>query len=165
MDDGAMNLELLTLHHAVSTFLAYETELLDSRDFHGWLDLFEEDGVYWVPTSRDQADMKTQVSIMAEDKALLGLRVERLGHPHAYSIEPHPATVHLVGNITVREEDGQIVARSKLIVEELREDRPTRWAGSVTHTLRRRGDGFGIVLKRVDLIQAGGTFTPISIPL
>ncbi|MCC2099038.1 MAG: aromatic-ring-hydroxylating dioxygenase subunit beta [Hyphomicrobiales bacterium] len=160
-----MNLDQMTLHYAVSAFLSYEAELLDSRDFHSWLELFEEDGIYWVPTSRDQADMKNQVSIMAEDKALLGLRVERLGHPRAYSMEPQPATIHLIGNITVREEDGLIFARSKLIVDELRDDRPTRWSGSVTHTLRRREDGFGIVLKRVDLIQAGGTFAAVTIPL
>jgi len=160
-----MSLEQIALHYAVSAFLAYEAELLDARDFGGWLDLFEEDGIYWVPASRDQSDMKNQVSIIAEDKALLGLRVERLGHPRTYSIEPHPATVHLVSNITVREDDGLIVARSKLVVDELREDKAARWGGSVSHTLRRRDDGFGIVLKRVDLIQAGGTFAPVTIPL
>lgn len=156
--------ERLLLHHAVSAFLSYEAALLDNREFGAWHDLFEEDGIYWVPTSADQSDMKGQVSIMLEDKPLLNLRVTRLGHPHAYSVEPHPATTHLIGNVTVSHEDDLIIARSKLMVEELREGKSTRWSGSVTHSLRRRDDGFGIVLKRVDLIQAGDVFTAISIP-
>ena len=160
-----MTLDQLILQHQAAAFLAHEADLLDSRNFNGWLDLFEDDGLYWVPASRDQSDMKGQVSVMLEDKPLLVLRVERLGHPHAYSVEPHPATVHLVGNVTAKEQDDVIVVRSKLIVEELREDHATRWSGSVTHHLRRRESGFGIVLKRVDLIAAGGVFAPISVPL
>ena len=51
------------------------------------------------------------------------------------------------------------------MVSEMRDDRETHFSGSVTHHLRRRPEGFGIVLKRVDLIQAGSTFSLISIPL
>jgi benzoate/toluate 1,2-dioxygenase subunit beta len=160
-----VTIENLLLHHAVSLFLSGEAALLDKRNFRAWLDLFEDDGLYWVPTSADQRDMKEQVSIMLEDKPLLDLRVTRLGHPHAYSIEPHPATTHMTGNVVVDEQGDSIIVRSKLMVEELREGRATRWSGSVKHILRRREDGFGIVLKRVDLVQAGGVLPAISIPL
>lgn len=160
-----MTMDHLLLQHDVAAYLAHEADLLDRREFKAWLDLFEDDGLYWVPSSRNQTDMKGHVSVMLEDKALLALRTERLGHPHAYSVEPHPDTVHLVGNITVQTENDIIIARSKLMVDEMREDRQSRWSGSVTHQLRRRDNGFGIVLKRVDLTHAGNTFTAITIPL
>ena len=160
-----MNLDNVILHHAVSAFLSYEAALLDRREFRAWFDLFEDDGLYWIPSSAEQTDMKNQVSIMLEDKALLNMRVTRLAHPHAYSVEPHPATTHLVGNITVVQEGELVIANSKLIVEELREDVSTRWSGTVQHQLRRRGDGFGIVLKRIDVIQAGGVLPAVTIPL
>lgn len=159
-----MTLEDVLLHRNVSEFLTHEAALLDKREFGAWLELFEADGVYWVPSSADQSDMQSQVSVIAEDKPLLALRVGRLSHPRAYSVEPHPRTTHLVGNISVAANDGIVEVNSKLMVEELREDKATRFSGTVTHQLRHRDDGFGIVLKRVDLIQAGGIFAPISIP-
>ncbi len=155
----------LHLYHDVCAFLAHEADLLDSAAFDAWLNLFEEDGIYWVPSSRDQTDMKTQVSVILEDKPLLRLRIARLTHPHAYAIEPYPATTHLIGNVAVRSQGDTIEARSKLIVDELRDDKPNRLSGTVLHRLRRRGEGFGIALKRVDVIQAGHTFSAISIPL
>jgi benzoate/toluate 1,2-dioxygenase subunit beta len=154
----------IALHHAVSAFLTHEAVLLDDANFSAWLDLFEEDGIYWLPSSRDQTDMQGQISIMLEDKPLLALRTTRLAHPHAHSVTPHPTTTHLVGNISVAVEGDIVIAHSKLMMSELREDRETRLSGAVCHHLRRRGDGFGILLKRVDLIQAGNTFSAISIP-
>ena len=41
-------MESLTLHHQVSNFLAQEAELLDLGYFDRWLDLFADDGIYWI---------------------------------------------------------------------------------------------------------------------
>jgi len=155
----------IELHYRVSRFLAHEADLLDNGDFEDWLNLFAEDGVYWVPTSADQTDMHGQVSIMLEDMPLLILRAARLGHPRAYSVAPPPATVHLVGNVMVKDGADFVTARSKVVVHEVREDVETNLSGSVTHHLIPEGEGFRILLKRVDLIQTGGTFSALSIPV
>ena len=86
-------MESLTLHHQVSNFLAQEAELLDLGYFDRWLDLFADDGIYWIPSASDQTDMEGQVSIILEDVALLKLRVARLSHPRAYAVTPLPATI------------------------------------------------------------------------
>ena len=157
--------ESLTLHHQVSNFLAQEAELLDLGYFDRWLDLFADDGIYWVPSAPDQTDMEGQVSIILEDVALLKLRVARLSHPRAYAVTPSPATVHLVSNIILETVTDKITVRSKLIMNEVRDDISTTLSGKSTHHLIASGDSFKILLKRVDLIQAGGTFNAISIPL
>ncbi|MDG2032358.1 MAG: aromatic-ring-hydroxylating dioxygenase subunit beta [Rhodospirillales bacterium] len=157
--------EALPLHHQVSHFLVQEAELLDLGDFDGWLNLFAEDGIYWIPSASDQTDMQGQVSILLEDVPLLKLRVARLSHPRAYAVSPSPATVHLVGNITVETGTDDITVRSKLIVNEVRDDVSSSLSGTATHQLVASGDSFKIRLKRVDLIQAGGTFNALSIPL
>ena len=153
------------LHRQISNFLAREAELLDGGNFEGWLDLFAENGIYWIPSERDQTDMQGQVSIMIEDVPLLKLRVARLSHPRAYSVSPPPATAHLVSNILVEINEEDIKVRSKLIVSEFRDDVNTILSGSATHQLIARDRSFKILLKRVDLIQAGGTFNGLSIPL
>ena len=154
-----------SLHHQVSYFLACEAELLDLGDFEGWLDLFADNGIYWVPSSSDQTDMQGQVSIMYEDVPLLKIRVARLSHPRAYSVSPPPTTVHLVSNIMVQNSQENITVRSKFIVNEFRDDINTNFSGSAMHQLIPHENSFKILLKRVDLVQAGGIFNGLSIPL
>ena len=43
-----------------------------------WLELFTEDGHYWMPLAHGQTDTKLHASLMYEDKLLLKIRVERL---------------------------------------------------------------------------------------
>ena len=65
-----MNAEVL-LQNNVQAFLMYEADLLDRGLFGEGVDLFDEDGIYWVPSSPSQEDMRGQVSIILEDKELL----------------------------------------------------------------------------------------------
>ncbi len=39
---------------AIEAFLVHEARLLDERRFEDWLDLFTDDGWYWVPIEPDQ---------------------------------------------------------------------------------------------------------------
>ena len=50
--------------------------MLDELRFEDWLDLYTEDGHYWMP------DAKLHASLMYEDKLLLRVRVERLAGQH-----------------------------------------------------------------------------------
>ncbi|MFP6713469.1 MAG: aromatic-ring-hydroxylating dioxygenase subunit beta [Rhodospirillales bacterium] len=155
----------MSLTQEVSSFLTHEADFLDRGDFEAWLELYEDDALYWIPSSPDQTDMKGQVSIMLEDRPLLKLRVRRLSHPRAYAVTPRPATIHLIGNVSAREEGDLVMVSSKLIMTQVRDNIETSLSGVVSHHLSRSENGFGIKLKRVDLIQAGGTFSAISVPL
>jgi len=160
--DDSMSTSLIL---KVAEFLAHEADLLDSGKFDEWLNLFDLDAIYWIPTSSDQTDMKGQVSIILEDVPLLKLRIQRLSHPRAYSVTPPPETVHLIGNVTVAKQNKTIITNSKLIVTEAREDLENRFTGSVTHELRPLKGGFRIKSKRIDLLQSGGSISVISVPL
>ncbi len=165
-DDALQGMLLL---HRVQSFLVEEANLLDAGEFEKWHGLFAENGVYWIPSSAAQKDMHSQVSIVLEDKALLGVRIARLGHPQAYSLEPPPHTLHLTGNVRVLETpNGQTeisVVKSGLVMTMFRDERSVELAAHVTHHLRPSGDTFEIVLKRVDLLQCGGALPVITIPL
>ena len=115
----------------------------------------------------DQIDMEGQVSIIFGGRGTFEtLAGPWLSHPRAYAVTPSPATVHLVSNIILESVTDKITVRSKLIMNEVRDDiSSTTLSGKSTHHLIASGDSFKILLKRVDLIQAGGTFNAISIPL
>ncbi len=152
---------------AVERFLIREAALLDAGDFGGWLDLFAEDGLYWIPAEPGQTDPLGTVSIVYEDKPILAMRVERLGHPRVYAAEPRPRTMHMVGNVVAEAgENGEIVATSTLIVTSYREGPTVLHSGRARHRLvPGSGGDFLIREKRVDLIDCDGVHGPIIVPL
>ena len=150
----------------VSRFLFHEADLLDRREYNMWLDLFDNDGIYWLPSSIDQTDMKRQVSIILEDKPILKIRIDRLNNPQAQAVVPQRGMVHFISNIWVEEtmEDDNIISvHSSIMLSEGTENGERLMTGRMTHHLRCSGDEFYIKLKRVDLVRMGGVYDPINI--
>jgi 3-phenylpropionate/cinnamic acid dioxygenase small subunit len=153
---------------AFEAFLFEEARLLDTRRFRDWMALFAEDGTYWVPATADQRSPFDQVSLFYDDRDLMKTRVERLEHPRIHIQTPPSRTAHLVGNVIVDEADdakGHYVVSSTVIMVEYRDDQQRMFAGRQIHTLRRNGDGFCIVQKRVDLINCDSAFEAMAVPI
>jgi benzoate/toluate 1,2-dioxygenase beta subunit len=95
-------------------------------------------------------------------------RVERLEHPRIHVQTPPSRTAHLIGNVVVEETDqanGEYVVGSTLIMVEYRDETQRLFAGRQRHHLRRDGDTFRIVQKRVDLINCDGAFEAMAVPI
>jgi benzoate/toluate 1,2-dioxygenase beta subunit len=143
----------------VEQFLYRQAELLDGKEWQGFIDLFTTDGVYWMPASPEQITWDGVPSIFAEDRNLMTVRMKRLTHPHAWSQAPLWGTNHLVGNVMIESEsDGELVVRSRFHMMEFRRDASRHFAGSYRHRLRRTGDGLRIALQRVDMVNAQGPY-------
>ena len=52
-------------------FVLHEARLLDELRVDDWLQLFADDGFYWMPLERGQTDARLHSSLMYEDKMLL----------------------------------------------------------------------------------------------
>jgi 3-phenylpropionate/cinnamic acid dioxygenase small subunit len=149
-------------------FLFEEARLLDMRRFRDWMALFDEDGTYWVPATADQQSPFNQVSLFYDDRDLMKTRIDRLEHPRIHIQTPPSRTAHLVGNAIVDEADdakGHYVVSSTVIMIEYRDDQQRIFAGRQIHTLRRTGDGFSIVQKRVNLINCDSAFEAMAVPI
>ena len=72
-------------------FVYAEARMLDELRFEDWLDLYTEDGHYWMPLAHGQTDAKLHASLMYEDKLLLRVRVERLAGQRTFSQQPRAA--------------------------------------------------------------------------
>lgn len=159
------NIDDLLLIREIEEFLFLEARLLDDREFQSWADLFADDGVYWVPMREGQDDRLTEHSIFHDDKALLDVRVRRLQHPETYAQIPASRTRHVVGNVVLEANDGdEIRVRSNLVMLEYRQDNQRVFGAEVHHRLRRVGDDFRIVLKRVDLVNCDAVHGYMSVP-
>jgi benzoate/toluate 1,2-dioxygenase beta subunit len=153
---------------AFETFLIQEARLLDERRFREWMELFAEDGTYWVPAAPDQASPFDQASLFYDDRELMKTRVERLEHPRIHVQTPPSRTAHLVGNVLLEQVDeakGEYVVGSTVLMVEYRDEVQRLFAGRQRHRLRRDGAGLRIVEKRVDLINCDCAFEAIAVPI
>ena len=147
------------LQRRVEQFLFYQAELLDTKSWQAYIDLFADEGVYWMPARPEQTEWLDSASIFAEDRQLMSVRMGRITHPNAWSQAPLWETNHVVGNVVIEElGESRIRVRSRFQVQELRRDQLRSLAGVYRHTLVRRDEDFKIELQRVDLMSAQAPF-------
>ena len=147
------------LQRQVEQFLFYQAELLDTKNWQAYIDLFAAEGVYWMPARPEQTEWMDSPSIFAEDRELMSVRMGRITHPNAWSQAPLWETNHLVANVVIEDlADASVRVRSRFQVLELRRDVVRSLAGVYRHTLLRRGEDFQIELQRVDLMNAQAPF-------
>jgi benzoate/toluate 1,2-dioxygenase beta subunit len=145
--------------HAVEQFLYRQAELLDTKQWQAWIDLFAADGIYWMPPNASYQTWEGQPAIFAEDKNLMTVRMNRVLHPDAWSQRPLWGTNHVVSNVVVEKETKDaVVVRSRFHMMELRRDDLRHFAGSYRHELKKTKDGYRIKLQRVDMTNAQAAY-------
>jgi 3-phenylpropionate/cinnamic acid dioxygenase small subunit len=144
----------------VEQLLYRQAELLDGKHWQAWMDLFADDGLYWMPARPEQTEWESSPSIFIEDKLLMEIRKGRVTHPNAWSQAPLWETSHIVSHVTLEAvEKNRIVVRSRFHMMELRRDNIRHFGGCYHHTLVRADDGqLKIRLQRVDLFNAQAPF-------
>ena len=148
-----------SLQRRVEQFLFHQSELLDEKQWGAYIELFAQDGVYWMPVMPEQTEWLDSPSIFAEDRRMMEIRMGRVTHPNAWSQAPQWGTSHLVGNVVLESvSDTEISVRSRFQMMELRRDATRHFAGTYRHTLQRTGDDFKIGLQRVDLLNGQAPF-------
>jgi 3-phenylpropionate/cinnamic acid dioxygenase small subunit len=134
-------------------FVYHEAELLDSRRFDDWLDLFTDDCVYWLPQRDGDAPDKS-VSLVYDDRRSMRGRVVRLKSGFAFSQDPPSRTCHLIGNVRTIAKDGAYEVRSSLLITEARRGEQRSYSGPMEHLLVATDAGLRIKKKVVALVNA-----------
>src|ERR1700756_4707018 len=136
-------------------FVIHEARLIDQHRLDEWLDLFTDDGIYWMPVEWGQSDPKLTTSLMYEDKLLLKIRIDRLKGKATYSQSPRSRCHHVLQMPQIDERDDKerrYVTWTPLHYVESRADQQTLYAAWATHHLTMIADEIKIRLKRVDLV-------------
>jgi 3-phenylpropionate/cinnamic acid dioxygenase small subunit len=148
-----------TLQHRVEQFLFHQAELLDGKHWGAVIDLFEDEGIYWMPVTLEQTEWLDSPSIFAEDKRMMQIRMGRVTHPNAWSQAPNWGTSHVVGNVVIEAASAtEVSVRSRFHMIEMRRDNLRHFAGTYRHTLKPHGDQFKIALQRVDMLNSQAPF-------
>ena len=148
------------LQHAVEQFLYHQAELLDTKQWQPWIDLFTDEGMYWMPADPAHQHWDGVPSIFAEDKNLMRVRMGRVLHPDAWSQRPLWGTNHVVSNVVLERTspDGDVIVRSRFHMMELRRDDVRHFAGAYRHELAKVPQGYRIKLQRVDMTNAQAAY-------
>ena len=146
---------LREIRNEIEQFLYRQSELLDGKLWQDYIDLFTDDGVYWMPVTPEQTEWEGSPSIFAEDKHMMAVRMGRVSHPTAWSQAPMWGTSHVIGNVVIESEaGGQWIVRSRFHMMELRRDTVRHFGGTYRHTLVRQDGQLRIKLQRVDMFNA-----------
>jgi 3-phenylpropionate/cinnamic acid dioxygenase small subunit len=133
----------------VSEFLFREARLLDEHDYDGWLELWDDAGVYVVPANGEDIDPEHQVSIIYDNRRRLGRRVEQLQTGYRYAQLPQSRTQHFISNIEVAaSDDARLHVRSAYMIMEARFGNVRCWAGRAQHELVAPTDGQLRILRK-----------------
>ncbi|MCQ6276320.1 aromatic-ring-hydroxylating dioxygenase subunit beta [Bacillus sp. V3B] len=86
----------------IEAFLYQEAELLDTWQMQEWADLFSTEGTYVIPPiGSPDADFKTSLFLVHDDRARLEQRALRLLKKEAHVEYPHSQTLHNVSNVRI----------------------------------------------------------------
>jgi 3-phenylpropionate/cinnamic acid dioxygenase small subunit len=149
------------LQREVEQFLYRQAEALDDKRWQAFIDLFADDGMYWMPPAPHYTTWEGMPSIFIEDRDLMTVRMKRVQHPHAWSQHPDWGTNHVVSNVIIEKVDpkaGEVHVRSRFHMMELRRDDLRHFAGTYRHRLKLTDGGFRIKLQRVDMVNGEGPY-------
>jgi len=151
-------------------FIYREVSLLDQGLLWQWLELFTEDGRYWIPCNSDDGDPKSQVAIMYENRAGLTRRIARMERGRAVQ-EVRSRTCHVVSNIRVCAEpehaadvsdECSVIMHSVMVIHETNRRRKQLFPGHCTYHLTSVGDSWQIALKKLCLIDNDQYYEDLS---
>ena len=156
----------LLAQHRIEQFLFHEARLIDERRFAEWEQLWDDDGLYWVPANGDVSDPNKDVSLIYDNRARLHSRVERYASGKAFSQQPPPRTAHVVANVMIDLNtdgtDQHLVVHATVQVAESRPGYRIDWVGRSTHHLIEHAGERRILFKKVVLVNNDQELTSLD---
>ena len=101
-----------------------------------------------------------------EDRDLMEMRIGRIRHPGAHSLDNPVTTSHVTGDRVIEAVNaggGELVVTTRFQMIEHQQGEQRLFAGVYRYRLRRESGGFKISLKRVDLINCDACFEPLQV--
>jgi p-cumate 2,3-dioxygenase beta subunit len=139
----------------VEDFLYHEAALLDAWELAAWDALFTDDGRYEVApislANPETLDPSVVLFLVADERSRITQRTLRLMKKSAHAEYPHSRTRHLVSNIRIKPDGGEILVNSVFVVYRIRREEVMTYMGHNIHRLRRVAGALQIVSKRACL--------------
>jgi benzoate/toluate 1,2-dioxygenase beta subunit len=139
----------------IETFLYDEADLLDNPDLDRWMNLYSEDGTYWMPVKEDQEDPLNHVSIFYDDRVMMEVRRRNFVHPRAASKDHKVRSSHIISNVRTsgNNDKGDLIVTSNFQALVFYRNEQRAFGGKYVHHLICEGESYKIRHKKVTLIN------------
>ena len=146
----------LELFHEISALLNRECRLLDDGRFEEWLDLFQEQCIYWVPSDVLPRDPGRTISWEIQDRRRLEDKIARFRTGFAFSQLPPTRSRHCLSNIEIwAVGETELRVRANLTIHTYRKGKHETLACMGGYVLQRQADQSWLIeLKQINLIDA-----------
>lgn len=134
-------------------FLFHHARLLDAHNLTGWLELFANQAVYWVPSDRD-TDPRRSVQVVFDDRRRLEDRVARMLSGTAWSETPPNPSSHAITNVEAWMEGDRRRVVAKVAVSVLKPSGTHALVGRLDDVHVQERGSWRVRNRRVDLINA-----------
>jgi 3-phenylpropionate/cinnamic acid dioxygenase small subunit len=130
--------------------------LLQDRQYRAWLGIMDDSILYRVPVTTSTLNglvtREGELGYYDEDLELLKARVEKLESKQSWVEQPPSRLRYFVQVIDVaRQDDGNLVVRSNLLLLQYRWNMEQQFSGERTDTLVPHSDGFRLAKRLVVL--------------
>lgn len=135
--------------------LEREARMLDQLLFEDWLKLFTPECAYWVPSTWNGGDPRTEIAVMFDDRRRLEDRVYRLRTGYAWSQAPSSRTVRSITNVELfrgRTNETRMV-RSNFVISEFWDSEIRMLSGWAGHRFVSVNGVWKMSAKQVNLIN------------
>ena len=152
----------------VEALLYEEADCLDRADLDAWIDLYTDDGTYWMPATPAQQDPLNHISHFYDDRVMMEIRRRNFVHPRAASKDHEVRCSHIIGNIRILGADdasGRLDVSSRFHALMYYRNEQRVFGGTYRHELQRTEEGLRILHKRVDLINCDASHKSMIIYL
>jgi 3-phenylpropionate/cinnamic acid dioxygenase small subunit len=162
MDDRNALFSHQTFMRAIE-FIWREAELLDRRDYRGWLDLWEPSGFYVVPIDPDTTDFAASLNYAYDDHDMREKRVQRMTSGYSASASDAARTVRTVSRFTLSSDSADLVeVKSSQIIIAYKRGVSTIFAADLTHKISMASGEPRLVEKVIRLIDSTEALSAIG---
>lgn len=134
-------------------FLFHHARLLDAHNLVGWLDLFADQAVYWVPSDHG-SDPRRSVQVVFDDRRRLEDRIARILSGAAWSETPPNPASHTITNVEAWDEGDRRRVAAKIAVSVLKPTGTHSFVGLLDDVHVQERGAWRVRNRRVDLINA-----------
>jgi p-cumate 2,3-dioxygenase beta subunit len=155
-DDRSVRVADPALTERASRFLVYEVSLLDAWELERWVDLFDDDSRYEIPsTDAPTAAANESQYFVSDDVERLRARVKRLLSKNAHAENPRSRLLHIVTNVAAWPLDEDLVRiDANVILQRVRDGHNDGYFGRYRHIVREKAEGdFVFKRRRVEIVQ------------
>jgi benzoate/toluate 1,2-dioxygenase subunit beta len=146
-------------HRAVEQFVFREARLADEHAYDEWESLWTDDAQYWVPAA-DDSDAERVMSVINDNRTRIRTRIKQLDTGRRYSQAPPSRLSRTISNIEIGGPVGgdgpdaaDVVVHATFVLLEAKEHTNRTWGGRLTYQLRASDGTFGLVRKKIDLVD------------